>query len=201
MGGTRSGVMHPWRGAWITVAVLWMTIPSSGCHRKPQDLPVVVSVATDGGRLQWRDAHGPLRGEVPWVVRSDVRGPDTSLVVETADGDRCARTVSFHVLAGGATEYAVTLVSTLHGKVSWRVNYGEGKEMKLFTCRPRPADDRRQECIRGGIPLPLFGELVGGISAELAGGAVEEGVRAVRFERAFPCDSGARGAAVPASGN
>jgi len=43
----------------------------------------------------------------------------------------------------------------------------------------------------GGIPKPLFGELVGGFSAELEGGSQVEGVRAVRFEHAFPCGSDA----------
>lgn len=59
--------------------------------------------------------------------------------------------------------------------------------MKLFPCTPRPADDPRQECLKGGVPKPLFGELVGDISAEVVGGTVEAGVRAVRFERGFPC--------------
>ena len=173
----------------LVSAVLWMAIVSPGCTR-PQELPVVVSPAADGNRLEWRDAHGPLRGEVPWVLRTDVLGPDTFLVVETADGDRCASTVSFRVLAAGVTEYTVTLVSDLRGKVSWRVAYGADKTMKLFTCSPRPADDPRRNCIRGGIPKPLFGELVGAISAELPGGEIEEEVRAVRFERGFPCDAG-----------
>jgi len=177
-------------GALIVTAALWMTIVSPGCKR-PQELPVVVSPGSDDNRLQWRDAHGPLRGEVPWVLRTDVLGPDTYLVVETADGDRCARTVSFRVVAAGVTEYTVTLVSDLRGKVSWRVTYGAGKRLKIFTCSPRLADDSLQSCIAGGIPRPLFGELDGDISAEIVGGAFEEGVRAVRFERGFPCDAGA----------
>jgi len=172
----------------------WLCLSILGCGRdQPQELPVVVSPAADSGVLQWRDAHGPLRGEVPWVLRTDLLGPDTYLVAETAAGDRCARKVTFQVLAGGKIEYTVTLVSDLRGRVKWRVISGGGKRMKLFTCTPRPADDPRQECLKGGVPKPLlFGELVQGISAELAGGAVEEDIRAVRFERAFPC-----GAASP----
>jgi hypothetical protein len=173
-------------GLLVVAAVLLMTIASMGCKR-PQELPVVVSRAADGNTLEWRDAYGPLRGEVPWVLRTDVLGPDTFLVVETEGGDRCARVVSFRVLAAGVTEYTVTLTSDLHGNVSWRVTYGAGKRVKLFSCSPRPADDPRQDCISGGIPKPLFGELVGGISADLVGGEIEEGVRAVRFERGFPC--------------
>jgi hypothetical protein len=116
-------------------------------------------------------------------------GPDTFLVVETDAGEMCAQKVWFHVLAGGTTEYTVTLASDLHGRVSWRVTHGNERRMKLFTCTPRPADDPRQECLNGGIPKPLFGELVGGISAGLVGGTLEKGVRAVRFEREFPCDA------------
>jgi hypothetical protein len=177
-------------GRLVASAVLGMTIASSGCT-KPQELPVVVSPHADGKTLEWWDAHGPLRGEVPWVLRTDVLGPDTFLVVETADGNACAKRVSFRVLAAGTTEYTVTLVSDLRGKVSWRVTYGAGKRMKLFSCGPRPADDPRRNCINGGIPKPLFGELVGGISAELVDGEIEDAVRAVRFERDFPCQEGA----------
>ena len=176
--------------ALVVAAVLLMTIVSSGCT-KPQELPVVVSPAADGKALEWRDAYGPLRGEVPWVLRTDVLGPDTFLVVETADGDKCAKRVSFRVLAAGTTEYTVTLVSDLRGVVSWRVTYGVGKRVKIFSCSPRPADDPRQNCIRGGIPKPLFGELVGAISAELVGGEIQEAVRALRFESGFPCQDGA----------
>ncbi len=158
-------------------------------RQRPQERPVVVSPASEGGRLQWRDAHGPLRGEVPWVLRTDVLGPDTFLVIETAGSDVCAREVRFQVRAAGVTEYTVTLVSDLRGRVSWRVIYGNDNRMKLFTCTPRPADDPRQECLNGGIPKPLFSELVGDISAELVGGTLEEDVVAVRFERGFPCDS------------
>ena len=176
----------------VVTAVLLMTIVSPGCT-KPQELPVVVSAAADGNELEWRDAYGPLRGEVPWVLRTDVLGPDTFLVVETADGEKCAKTVSFRVLAAATTEYTVTLVSDLRGEVSWRVTYGAGKRMKLFRCSPRPAEDPRQNCIYGGIPKPLFGELIGGISAELVGGEIEEGCLALRFERGFPCTADATG--------
>jgi hypothetical protein len=122
------------------------------------------------------------------VLRTDVLGPDTFLVVETAAGDVCAQRVSFRVLAAGATEYEVSLVSDLHGTVSWRVGYGGDKHVKLFTCEPRPAADPPKECIKGGIPKPLFGELVGSFSAELAGGGSAGDIQAVRFERGFLCD-------------
>lgn len=150
---------------------------------------MVVSAASNDATLEWRDAHARLRGEVPWVLRTDLLGPETYLVVGTADGDRCARKVSFRVLAGGAIEYGVTLVSDLGGRVSWRVVAGEDRRIKLFTCAPRPADVPRQECLHGGIPKPLLGKLVGSISAELEDGAIEE-VPAVRFERGFPCFAG-----------
>jgi len=174
-------------GALVVAAVLWMTIVSPGCKR-PQELPVVVSRAAGSRNLEWRDAHGPLRGEVPWVLRTDVLGPDTFLVVETADGDKCAKRVSFRVLAAGTTEYTVTLVSDLSGGVSWRVTYGAGRRLKLFSCSPRPADDPRQNCIYGGIPKPLFGELVGDISAELVGGEIDDACLALRFERGYACE-------------
>jgi len=175
-----------WRRALVLVAAIVMF----GCDGA-QELPVVVSRAAGSDRLEWRDAHGPLRGEVPWVLRTDVLGPDTFLVVETDDGEKCAESVSFRVLAGGVTEYTVRLVSDLRGNVSWRITYGANKKLKLFTCRPRPADDPRQGCIRGGIPKPLFGELLGGMTAEMAGGELIEGFTTLRFERGFPC------AAVP----
>ena len=149
---------------------------------------MVVSRAAGSRNLEWRDAHGPLRGEVPWVLRTDVLGPDTFLVVETADGDKCAKRVSFRVLAAGTTEYTVTLVSDLSGGVSWRVTYGAGRRLKLFSCSPRPADDPRQNCIYGGIPKPLFGELVGDISAELVGGEIVDACLALRFERGYACE-------------
>ena len=175
-----------WRKAPILAAAWAVTIVAFGCDR-PQELPVVVSQAPGSERLQWRDAHGPLRGEVPWVLRTDVLGPDTFLVVTTDDGEKCAESVSFRVLAGGVTEYTVRLVSDLRGNVSWRITYGANKRLKLFTCRPRPADDPRQGCIRGGIPKPLFGELVGDITAELVNGGGEVRARELRFERGFSC--------------
>ncbi len=173
-------------GPLVVAAVLLMTIVLPGCA-KPQELPVVVSPAADGKELEWRDAYGPLRGEVPWVVRTDVLGPDTFLVAETAAGDKCAKRVSFRVLAAGTTEYTVTLVSDLRGAVSWRVTYGAGRRVKLFSCSPRPGDDPGQNCIYGGIPKPLFGELVGDISAELVGGEIDDACLALRFERGSPC--------------
>jgi hypothetical protein len=184
---------NAWSAA-VVVAALWLATSVTGCHEEPQDLPVVVT-ARAGAKLQWQDPHGPLRGEVPWILRTDLLGPDTYLVAETPDGDRCAKSVSFVVLAGGATEYEVTLESDLHGRVSWTVVSGGGHEMKLFRCDPRPADDSRNECINGGIPKPLFGVLVGGFTAELAGGATERDGHTVRFERGFPCVSDTVGSA------
>ena len=172
----------------VMTGTLCLAVLACG-RQQPQELPVVVSPTADSGTLQWQDAHGPLRGEVPWVLRTDLLGPDTFLVAETAAGDTCAQKVTFHVLAAGVTDYTVTLVSDLRGRVSWRVTHGNDERMKLFTCTPRSADEQPDECLKGGIPKPLFGELVGGISAELVGGTLEEGVRAVRFERGFPCDS------------
>ncbi|MCU0305751.1 MAG: hypothetical protein MUC56_17000 [Thermoanaerobaculales bacterium] len=160
-------------------------LASIGCDRPPQELPVIVS-ADDGGALSWRDPHGELRGEVPWVVRTDIMGPDTFLFVETTDGDVRANDVTFQVLAAGVTEYEVTLVSDLQGTVSWSVVSPDGKKLKLFTCSPRPADDARRECLRGGIPKPLLGDLVGSISAGLTTGERTDDVRAVRFERGSP---------------
>lgn len=141
------------------------------------------------GELAWRDAHGPLRGEVPWVLREDLLGPDTFLVVPTDSGDVCAEEVSFRVVAPGVGQYTVTLVSDMRGHVAWRVGYGDGKKIKLFTCAPRPADDSRRDCLRGGVPLPLIGQLAGGISARLPDGVVT-GLRELRFEQAYPCAGG-----------
>ncbi len=171
----------------VTEVICLVVLACGG--QPPQELPVFVSRIADGRTLQWLDAHGPLRGEVPWILRTDLLGPDTFLVAETAAGDRCAEKVTFHVLAAGETDYMVTLVSDLRGRVSWRVTYGKGRRMKLFTCTPRPAAEPSEECLNGGIPKPLFGELVGGFSAQLAGSTLGEGVRAVRFERNYPCDS------------
>jgi hypothetical protein len=169
--------------AGLAVAGAFWIASIAGCGRAPQDLPVVVSADPDDGALQWSDAHGPLRGEVPWVVRSDLRGPDTALVVETPTGAARARRVSFRVLAGGATEYRVVLVADDSGRVSWTVRYGEGQRMRLFSCDPRPADDPKLECLHGGVPRPLFGTLVGEISAELEDGRRATDVEAIRFER------------------
>jgi len=171
----------------VLSSALWTVVAAQGCTKSPQELPVVIATEADSTRLQWRDAHGPLRGEVPWILRTDLLGPDTYLVIETPDGDRCAKSVSFEVLAEGVTQYHVNLVSDLHGRVSWAVVSGGGHRMKLFRCDPRPADDSRNECFNGGIPKPLFGELVGGFTAELFDGTPADSPRAVRFERGFQC--------------
>jgi len=175
-----------WRCAQALAMASSLTFAVLGCER-PQELPVVVAPAADSHRLVWRDAHGPLRGEVPWVLRTDLLGPDTFLVVETDGGEWCARSVVFRVLAAGVTEYTVHLESDLNGKVSWRVTHGANKKLKLFTCAPRPADDRRQACVYGGVPKPLLGELVGDMTAELADGRFAAQVDALRFELGYPC--------------
>ena len=173
---------------WVAGVVLVTTLPSVGCRRRPQELPIVVSVTGDN-TIEWNDLHGPLRGEVPWVLRTDAMGPGTYLLVDTPDGSTCARQVAFQVVAGGVTRYTVTLVSDLHGKVSWRIRTEAGKRMRLFTCTPRLGDDSRRECLRGGIPKPLFGELVGDFSAELVDGSPATEVRSVRFDRDGECGS------------
>jgi hypothetical protein len=104
------------------------------------------------------------------------------LVVGTADGEFRARQVTFRVLAAGVTEYEVTLVSDLRGMVSWSVMSPGNKRLKLLTCEPRHSDDPRRECLRGGIPKPLLGDLVGGISAELTNGVTADDLRGFRFE-------------------
>lgn len=164
---------------------LWLALILAGCQ-PPQELPVVVAPSAESGRLVWSDPGGPMRGEVPWVVRTDLRGPDTYLVVPTAAGDVCAEEVSFVVLAGGRTEYRVTLVSDLAGRVRWRVGYAKDKKVRLFTCDPRPAEEPRRECLRGGVPRPLTGELAGGFAARTADGAWHEGLSELRFEHACP---------------
>jgi|GEM_PF-3818588 len=165
----------------MAVAV-WVVL-GWACSRAPQELPVAVSASGEDRALQWRDARGPLSGEVPWVIRSDLRGPDTALVVETPAGRQRARRVSFRVLAGQTTEYAVSLVRDDAGRVRWNVGYGEGQKMRLFSCDPRPAVDRKNECIHGGIPKPLLGTLVGDISAELDDGSVVTDIQSFSFER------------------
>lgn len=184
----------------VAVSTTWLALAPLGCERSPQDLPVTVSADGAARGLEWRDAHGVLDGEVPWVVRSDLRGPDTALVVTTPDGDACARSVSFRVLAAGTTEYRVSLDSDLRGAVSWRVGYGEGGHMKLFGCDPRPAAEPRRGCLHGGIPKPLMGELVGDVSAELADGTRLDGLRTFRFERGVECAGGGGSGTGPATG-
>jgi hypothetical protein len=149
-----------------------------------------VSVTGDN-TIEWNDLHGPLRGEVPWVLRTDAMGPGTYLLVDTPDGSTCARQVTFQVLAGDVTRYTVSFVSDLHGKVSWRVTTESGKRMRLFTCSPRSGEDSRRECLRGGIPKPLFGKLDGGFSAQLVDGTSATEVRTVRFVRGDACAASA----------
>jgi hypothetical protein len=175
------------RGAILLVGGVATVGVPVGCGLPAQELPVVASATAVGERLEWRDAYGSLRGEVPWVLRSDVRGPDALLMVETPDGDRCARRVTFEVLAPGDTSYTVTLVSDLRGRVAWDVVSGGGQKIRLFSCEPRPAQDERNACVFGGIPRPLSGRLAAVFEVELDDGTAIEGVRSVRFERGSRC--------------
>jgi len=175
------------RGVTVLAVGLGIAVVPTGCRPPPQALPVVVAAPSVGERLEWQDAHGPLQGEVPWVVRSDVRGPDTFLVVETPGGDRCAKRVVLRVLAPGDTSYTVTLDSDLRGRVSWGVISGGGQKIRLFSCEPRPAEDERKACVFGGIPRPLSGRLAADFDVELDDGTSIAGIRSVRFDRGVRC--------------
>ncbi len=181
------------RGVTVLAVGIGIAVAPAGCRPPPQALPVVVSAPAVGERLEWRDAHGSLRGEVPWVLRTDVRGPDTFLVVATPDGDRCARRVVFRVLTPGDTSYTVTLDSDLRGRVTWDVISGGGQRIRLFSCQPRPAEDEGNACVFGGIPRPLSGPLAGDFVVTLDDGTVVEGARSVRFERGVRCGPGGLG--------
>jgi len=175
------------RGVTVRAVGLGIALVSAGCRPPPQALPVVVSAPAVGERLDWRDAHGPLRGEVPWVVRTDVRGPETFLVVATSEGDRCARRVVFRVLAPGDTSYTVTLNSDLRGGVTWEVVSGGGQRIRLFSCEPRPAEDEAKACVFGGVPRPLSGRLAADFDVELDDGTSVAGIRSVRIDGGVLC--------------
>ena len=93
----------------------------------------------------------------------------TYLVADTVDsGRRCVEEVTFRVVPIEGIEYSVNLVSDLRGTVSWNVRYGEGRSVRLSRCTPRRTGDPK-ECLKGGIPKPLFGTLQGMITAKPAG--------------------------------
>ena len=168
--------------ALFLIAALSPAILAYGC-RASQEPPVVMTHDPESGGLRWHDAEGPLIGEIGWTLRTDVLGPDVYLVVETDAGYRCAERVSFQVKPGGA--FDVTRASDLRGRVAWGITDGGGKEIRTFTCVPRPADYPRA-CVKGGIPLPLFGKLVGSLQAQLEAGGAPVPVAGVRFERDPP---------------
>ncbi len=170
--------------ALFLAAAMVMTTLACG-YPPPQELPVTVTPDPESGRLVWADPEGPLTGEIVWIRRTDVLGPDTYLVAETEGGDQCAERVSFTITAGDVTLYDVVLSSDLAGRVKWSVTYGDGKEVRLLSCPPRPTDDP-QACLKGGIPRPLFGKLDGTFQAELQGGGAPVAAGGVRFERNPP---------------
>lgn len=165
--------------SWIGVIVAVMLVLGCGAEQR---LPVVVTVDSTTQNLQWADAGGLLEGEVPWVLRRDLLGPQTYLVATTFDSrSECVEEISFGVTPIDGIEYTVTLVSDLQGKISWDIRYDAGKEVKTFRCTPRPADGK-EECRRGGIPRPLLGTLVGTITAKVSGSSATRSLESFRFE-------------------
>jgi hypothetical protein len=169
------------RVLWFWTGIISVAILGSACGGEP-GLPVVVSVDSTTQHLQWSDAGGLLEGEVPWVLRRDVLGPDTYLVATTFDSRReCVEEVSFRVTPIEGIEYTITLVSDLQGSVFWDIRYGDGKEVKTFRCTPRPTDGQ-EECQRGGIPKPLFGTLTGTVTGTPAGSDSIKSLQSFRLE-------------------
>ena len=167
--------------SWI--GIISVAILAFGCGGE-QRLPVNVTVDSTTQHLQWSDAGGSLVGEVPWVLRRDVLGPDTYLVATTFDSQSaCAEEISFRVTPIEGIEYTVKLSSDLQGKVLWDIRYGAGKEVRTFRCTPRPSDGK-EECQRGGIPKPLFGTLTGTITGKLADTGSTKSLESFRFEQA-----------------
>ena len=156
------------------------------CHSDQQRLPVALTVEPTAQGLQWSDDGGSLTGEPSWVLRTDVLGPDTYLVADTVDsGRRCVEEVTFRVVPIEGIEYSVNLVSDLRGTVSWNVRYGEGRSVRLSRCTPRRTGDPK-ECLKGGIPKPLFGTLQGMITAKPAGRDSAVHIERLRFEKNPP---------------
>jgi hypothetical protein len=151
-----------------------------------QRLPVIVTVDAQTRDLQWSDEEGVLRAEVPWVLRRDVMGPDTYLIAEVpGSGRQCVEEATFRVVPIAGVEYRVKLVSDLHGTISWNVQYGESKDVRLIGCTPRHTGGTR-DCLEGGIPKSLFGVLEGAVRARPAGGESKVVVEALRFEQTPP---------------
>ena len=165
--------------SWI--GIILVSILALACNGE-QRRPVEVTVDPTSQVLRWSDAGGLLEGEVPWVLRRDVLGPDTYLVATTFDSQSvCVEELSFRVAPVDGIEYTVTLVSDLKGEVLWDIRYGAGKQVKTFRCTPRPADGK-EECRRGGIPRPLFATLTGTITGRLADSGSNQSLESFRFE-------------------
>ena len=177
-------------GSWPIPALLFLVLlsPTALFAAGPQTLPVTLEAESGSNQLVWSDPAGPLSGETPWVLRSDLMGPDTWLSVETSDGGeaRCAEAVRFSVLAASKVTFRVELTSDLAGKVRWRVLRGRDHSIRLNPCLPRPSDDRRA-CTRGGIPRPLVSQLVGAFEARFEGSQDFVPVTRIRFERSPAC--------------
>jgi len=168
---------------WSWIGIILVSIFALACNGE-QRRPVEVTVDPTSQVLRWSDAGGLLEGEVPWVLRRDVLGPDTYLVATTFDSQsECAEEISFRVTPIEGIEYTVTLSSDLQGKVLWDIRYGAGKEVRTFRCTPRPTDGK-EECQRGGIPKPLFGTLTGTITGKLADTGSTKSLESFRFEQA-----------------
>jgi hypothetical protein len=148
----------------------------------PQGLPVTLRADPTSHDLRWADSGGALEGEVPWVLRDDLRGPGVRLEVELEAGGETipAEALRFRVLAGGRVEYHVEVTREPSGGLAWSVTYDDGRELRLFRCVPRPTEDPRA-CLRGGVPRPLMEPLVGSLEARPAGAESYVPVVLVRF--------------------
>lgn len=167
--------------SWVAVAVVAAMVLGCGAEQR---LPVAGTVDSTTHNLQWAEAGGLLEGEVPWVLRRDLLGPETYLVATTFDSrSECVEEISFGVTPVDGIEYTVTLASDLRGKIFWDIRYGaEQKEVKTFRCTPRPSGDN-EECRRGGIPRPLFGTLTGTVAGKPTGSDSTRSLQSFRFER------------------
>lgn len=172
------------------VAVCLLAIFLSGCGSgwaQAQRLPVTLKADPASHALIWSDPGGRLDGEVPWVLRRDLLGPKTWIVVDGQNGKaRCARALRFRVLAQKRIEYRVEITSDLAGILTWSIRYDKGRNVRLHFCIPGHSRDPGA-CLRGGIPLPLMEPLKGPIEARLAGGNSFVPVTEVRFVNAPRC--------------
>jgi len=176
----------PMRAGWIP-SLLLAAVACAQCATR-QELPVSVQADAVSRELRWSDPAGLLAGEVPWVLRSDLLGPGTWLVVERKAGEReaCAKGLRFRMLAQQRIEYRVQVTSDLAGALSWNLGYGDGRTVSLRSCIPRPSQDRRA-CLRGGIPKPLMELLQGSLEARLVGADAYIPVQVARFANAPEC--------------